>query len=67
MALPTPEGGLPLVPLLHPHLMVSVAHIDLCKHFGCVQTIQHFRDEGEGKPIFDSNRVEAAVVTPKEE
>ena len=46
VAVAGPERSLPLVPLLHPHLVVSVAQVNLCKDFRPVQAIQHLRYEG---------------------
>ena len=56
------EDGLPLVPLLHLHLVVSIPEIDFCKPFGHVQAVQHLWDEREGEAFFHGDSVEGAVV-----
>ena len=62
MPFPASERCLPLIPLLHPNLMVRVAHVYLGEDFGAMQPVQHFRYEGKGATVFDCNLVESPVV-----
>ena len=60
--LPTPESSLPLIPLLDPNLVIGVAEVDFGEDLRKVESIQHFRYEGEGEAVFNHYFVESLVV-----
>ena len=62
MPLTTSECCFPLITLSEPHLVIGVAQIDFGEDLCEVEAIQHFRYEGEGKTIFDSDFIETPVV-----
>ena len=62
VAFPAAKGGLPLVPLPHPHLMVGIAQVDFCEDLGLVQAVEHLGNEGQGVSVFDGDVVETSAV-----
>ena len=57
MTLSTPECSFPLIPRLHPDLVVGIAEVNLCEDSGPMESIEHFRYEWEGVTIFYCNFV----------
>ena len=62
MPLPAPECCFPFIPLLDPDLVIGVPQVNLGEDPGLVKAIQHFRYEGEGVTVFNSDFVEPLEV-----
>ena len=41
MTLSTPERSFPLIPRLHPDLVIGIAKIDLCEEPGPMESVKH--------------------------
>ena len=56
------KSRFPFIPLFDSNLVAGVAQVYLSEDFCQVQTVEHFRDEREGKAILDDDTVETPIV-----
>ena len=57
-----PEGGLPLVSFLDPHVVVSPPNVQLGEVPGSTQLVHQLLDERQRVPVFDSEVIQLAIV-----
>ena len=65
VALAAAKSGIPFIPLFDSNVVVGVVQVYLSEHLCQVQTIEHFRDEREGKAILDGDTVECPRSRPR--
>ena len=59
-----PEGGLPLISLFDPYIVISPSYVQLCEvlGFGVRDPVDDIRDEGEWIGILHHHRVKLSVI-----
>ena len=57
-----PEGGLPFISFLDPHIVVPPPNVQLGEVPGILDPVDEFLDEGEGVAVLDSVLIELPIV-----